>query len=477
MYVNGSNAPLPSTDTFGIPRKGTKSMEPSSPFEKRGSVVDRKPDGLRSMQIDDKKAIFGWSMYDWANSAFSTTIMAGFFPIFFKQFWSVGVDSTMSTARLGLANSIAGILVALFAPILGAIADKGRAKKKFLLFFAYMGIVMTCSLYMVSEGNWAMAVMLYVFATIGFSGGNILYDALITGVASKKKMDLVSALGFSLGYLGGGLLFALNVWMTLSPGTFGFADATEAVRFSFLCVGLWWAVFSIPLFLFVKEPDQGGKKSGLNAVKAGLGQLQQTFHELRRLKGIFLFLFAYWLYMDGVDTIVRMAVDYGISIGFESNDLIVALLITQFVGFPSAIGFGYLGGRIGAKRAIFVAIGVYLFVSIWGAFMQTKNEFYILAAIIGLVQGGIQALSRSYYAKIIPADKSAEYFGFYNMLGKFATVIGPVVMGGCALAVRSMGYSSDLASRASIASISFFFIAGGILLYFANEKEKTENIR
>ena len=429
------------------------------------------------MQLDQRKAIFGWSMYDWANSAFATTIMAGFFPIFFNQFWSVGADTTVSTARLGLANSIGGIIVALSAPILGAIADKGTSRKKFLLFFAFMGVVMTSSLYMVSKGNWTMAVMVYVFATIGFSGGNIFYDSLITGVASEKKLDFVSALGFSLGYLGGGVLFAVNVWMTLSPETFGFADAGEAVKFSFLSVGVWWAVFSVPLLLFVKEPTYGEAKSGVNMVKAGLTQLKETFQEVRHLKTIFLFLVAYWLYIDGVDTIVRMAVDYGISIGFESNDLIVALLITQFVGFPSAIGFGYLGGKIGAKGAIFIAIAVYLFVSIWGAFIQSKNEFYILAIIIGLVQGGIQALSRSYYAKIIPVDKSAEYFGFYNMIGKFAVVIGPVLMGGVGLLVKSMGYGSDIASRAGIASISLLFIAGGILFYFVNQEKGREEVK
>jgi UMF1 family MFS transporter len=193
--------------------------------------------GVKTMQLDKKKAIFGWAMYDWANSAFATTIIAGFFPVFFKQYWSTGVDVNVSTARLGLANSIAGIAVAVLAPILGAIADKGTTKKKFLLFFACMGVIMTSSLYLVSQGNWPLAIMLYVSASLGFSGGNVFYDALITGVASEKKMDSVSALGYSLGYLGGGLLFALNVWMTLKPQTFGFASASEAVRFSLISVG------------------------------------------------------------------------------------------------------------------------------------------------------------------------------------------------------------------------------------------------
>jgi UMF1 family MFS transporter len=429
------------------------------------------------MQLDDKKAIFGWSMYDWANSAFATTVMAGFFPIFFKDFWSVGVDTTVSTARLGLANSIASIAVALAAPMLGAIADKGTAKKKFLLFFAYMGAVMTCSLFLVSNGNWPAAFVLYVFGILGFSGGNVFYDSLITGVASDKKMDVVSAFGYSLGYLGGGLLFALNVWMTLTPATFGFADAEEAVRFSFVCVGVWWGVFSIPLILFVKEPPNKAAEPGVNVVKAGFAQLKETFKEVRHLRTIFLFLLAYWLYIDGVDTIIRMAVDYGKSIGFETKDLIVALLITQFVGFPSALGFGYLGKKISAKRAILLAIGVYLFVSIWGAFMASTHEFYILAIIVGLVQGGIQALSRSFYAKIIPVDKSAEYFGFYNMLGKFAAVIGPMLMAAVVLLVKSMGYTSDTASRLSIASVSILFIAGGTLFMFVREEKGKEELK
>jgi UMF1 family MFS transporter len=429
------------------------------------------------MQKDNKKAIFGWAMYDWANSAFATTVMAGFFPIFFKQFWSAGTDVNVSTARLGLANSIAGVIVALMAPVLGAIADKGTSKKKFLFFFAYMGVVMTSSLFMVAQGNWPLAVILYIAASIGFAGSNVFYDSLITGIASEKKLDFVSALGFSLGYLGGGLLFAVNVWMTLSPAVFGFADAGEAVRFSFLTVGIWWAVFSIPVFLFVEEPLNEKAVYGVKAVKAGIDQLKDTFREIRHLKTVFLFLAAYWLYIDGVDTIVRMAVDYGMSIGFEPRDLIVALLITQFVGFPSAIAFGYIGQKIGAKRAIFIAIGVYLFVSVWGAFMRDKHEFYILAIIIGLVQGGIQALSRSFYARIIPANKSAEYFGFYNMLGKFAAVLGPVVMGGAGLLVRSMGYSSDVASRVSITSISIFFIIGGGLFYFVDEEKGREEVK
>ncbi len=430
-----------------------------------------------SQQLDNKKTIFSWALYDWANSAFATTIMAGFFPLFFKEYWSAGADANESTFYLGLANSIGSIIVALMAPILGAIADQGSSKKKFLLFFAYLGILMTCGLYWVGQGNWPMAALLYILGAIGFSGGNVFYDSLITGVASEKKMDTVSAFGFGLGYLGGGVLFALNVWMVLSPETFGFDGKAAAVKFSFLTVGIWWAIFSIPLLLFVKEPPNPKADQTQSALKAGFQQFLHTFKEIRNLKTIFLFLIAYFLYIDGVDTIVRMAVDYGLSIGFKSEDLITALLLTQFVGFPAAIAFGFIGERIGAKKGIYIALVVYFFLSIWGAFMQEKIEFYMLAIIIGLVQGGIQALSRSYYAKIIPVEKSAEYFGFYNMVGKYAAVLGPLLIGSVGMLMRNMGLANDTASRISITSVAILFVIGGALFYFVDEEKAKAEVR
>jgi len=410
------------------------------------------------------KSVFGWAVYDWANSAFSTVVMAGFFPIFFKQYWSLGVDSTVSTARLGVANSVAGLGVALMAPVLGAMADKGSARKRFLFFFAFMGIVMTACLSLLAKGQWGVAIFVYVMATVGFQGGNVFYDAFLSVVASRSRLDFVSALGYSLGYLGGGVLFAFTVWMTLSPQTFGLADSVAAVKVSFLCVSVWWALFSVPLFLFVKEPEGDGNLSGLQMVKAGFRQVIGTCRDIRRYKPVFIFLCAYWLYIDGVHTIIRMAVDYGLSIGFQANDLIIALLIVQFIGFPAALAFGMLGGKIGTRRAIGLGICGYLFISIWGALIHSKLEFYALAVMIGLFQGGIQALSRSYFATLIPLGKSAQFFGFFNMIGRFAVVLGPVLMGGVAVLIHGMGYSSDLAARLSIVSLMVFFIAGGLLL-------------
>lgn len=409
-----------------------------------------------------RKQVLSWALYDWANSAFATTVMAGLLPVFFKDYWSAGSE-VESTFRLGAANSIASLIVAALAPFLGAIADRGSAKKKFLLFFAVMGIVMTGGLPLVAKGDWLVAAALYAIACIGFSGGNIFYDSLLLGVAAPKKRDFVSALGYALGYLGGGLLFALNVWMVRSPGTFGLADQSQAVKVSFISVALWWAVFSLPVFLFVKEPEVRKPHRGRAAIRAGLRQLRATFREIRKLRVVLLFLVGYWFYIDGVDTIIRMAVDYGKNLAFPTESLILALLITQFVGFPAAIAFGKLGEKLGAKRGIFLGLGVYIGVCVWGSLMQREWEFYVLAIAVGLVQGGVQALSRSFYSRLIPSSKSAEFFGFYNMLGKFAAVLGPLLMG-------LVGKWTNQ-PRYSILSIILLFVAGATFLFFVNEQE------
>ncbi len=431
----------------------------------------------------DKKAVWGWALYDWANSAFATTVMAGFFPIFFKQYWSYGADVNMSTAQLGFGNSIASVFVALIAPVVGAIADRGSARKKFLIFFAYMGVLMTGALFLVPKGYWVWAIFVYIMGVVGFSGANIFYDSLLPSVADEHEIDYVSGLGYSMGYLGGGILFLANVIMTLMPEKFGISDATAAVKYSFLSVALWWGLFTIFTILWVPEerlPFASNK--GARILSDSFRQLMDTFKQIRHLKTIFLFLAAYWFYIDGVGTIIRMAVDYGMSLGFNSNDLIVALLITQFVGFPSALAFGKLGQRWNVRKSIYIAIAIYIFITLWGAMMTNKQEFYILAIIIGLVQGGIQALSRSYYSRLIPKNKVAEFYGFYNMLGKFAAILGPLLMGIVGLVTRRMLMPpsptpeqivqvGQLASRWGIASLLLLFIIGAILFFFVDEEK------
>ncbi|MBC8376966.1 MAG: MFS transporter [FCB group bacterium] len=429
-----------------------------------------------------KKGIWGWAMYDWANSAFATTVMAGFFPIFFKSYWSAGADVNVSTAQLGAANSIASLIVALMAPILGAIADKGSAKKKFLIFFAYLGALMTAGLFLVQEGNWQMAIFVYIMGIIGFSGANIFYDALLPSVTNEKNIDRISGLGFGMGYLGGGVLFALNVAMTLFPETFGLDGPAQAVRISFLSVAIWWGLFTLFTIFWVEEKRPETSMGVIEVIKAGFKQYLDTWKKIRHLQTVSIFLLAYWFYIDGVDTIIRMAVDYGMSIGFESNDLIIALLITQFVGFPAAIVFGRLGERWGVRKSIYLAIFAYIIITFYGVLMTKPIEFYALAIAIGLVQGGIQALSRSYYSRLIPKGQEGEFYGFYNMLGKFAAILGPLLIGVVGLTIKgTLGPLANtpeqqmaigqIASRWGIGSVVVLFVIGAILFKFVDEEE------
>ena len=412
--------------------------------------------GLVDLIMYNRKKVWSWAFYDWANSAFSTTVMAGFFPIFFEKYWSNPNDVIQSTYHLGWANSIASIFIAAISPFLGAVADRGSAKKKFLFFFAFLGILMTSGLWMVGQGQWQMAVLFYVVASVGFMGGNIFYDSLLPSVASNDDVDYVSSLGFSVGYIGGGLLFLVNVLMYQHPEWFGIADGSTAIRLSFLSVAVWWAVFTIPILLFVPEPKNENSVPLLHALKAGAKQLKQTFNRIREMKVIGIFLLAYWFYIDGVDTIVRMAVKMGSSLGFETGDLIVALLMVQFIAFPAALAYNRFAQRIGTKNAVFVAIGGYAAITLLAYFMNDRLHFFLLAGLIGLFQGGIQALSRSLYARLIPMGKEGEFFGFYNMLGKFAAVIGPVLMGWVTLVTGSV--------RLGILSILILFILGALLL-------------
>ena len=402
------------------------------------------------------RPVVAWAFYDWANSAFATTVMAGFFPTFFRQYWSQGADATLTTWRLGLANGVAGFLIAVLAPLLGALADRSARRKHFVLGWTVVGVAASAALYFVGQGEWQLAVLLFVVGTMGFNGGIVFSDALLPQIAVPRDYDRVSALGYSLGYLGGGLLFAINVWMTLQPGFFGLASAAEAVRFSFLTVAAWWLLFSLPLAIWVHETPAKARQGGA-ALVSGWQELRATLGDIMRQRDLWLFLVAYWLYIDGVNTVIKMAVDYGMALGFPVASLLTALLITQFVAFPAALAFGWLGGRIGARRGILIGIAVYAALSLYAVFMTSVTEFYAMAVVVGLVQGGVQSLSRSLFGQFVPQDKSAEYYGFYNMMGKFATVIGPLLVGATAALSGS--------NRAGIGSLVLLFGVGGWLLW------------
>lgn len=398
-----------------------------------------------------------WALYDWGCTAFATTVLAGFFPTFFRQYWSQGVDVTQTTFRLGLANGTAGLIIALLAPVLGAVADKGGHRKRFLIAWAFLGIAATTGLYFVGQGQWAAAAVLFTLGTLGFNGGLVFMDSLLLDVATPAQYDRVSALGYALGYLGGGILFAVNLMMVVKPAWFGLASAAQAVQVSFLTVAAWWFVFLLPLAFFVQERVGGVRAGALAAVAAGLRELRGTLTHVLAYRSMFAFLVAYWLYIDGVNTIIKMAIDYGMALGFDSKALLGALLLVQFVAFPAALLFGRLGERFGARRSVLVGLVVYTAVSVWAYFLDTVAEFYAMAVVVGLVQGGVQSLSRSFFGRLVPPGRSAEFFGFYNMIGKFGTVIGPLLVGLVALLTGS--------SRGSIMSVAVLFVAGGLLLY------------
>jgi len=406
-------------------------------------------------QPGQKRAIWSWALYDAGNSAFATIVIAGFFPICFKTLWNGDADAALSTARLGIANTIGACVLVCIAPVLGACADTARTRKPMLGIFTLIGIAASMSLALVPRDNWAAAAAVYIAGLVGFSGGMVFYDSLLPGLAPRQLLDRVSALGYSLGYISGGVLLAGCVLLTLNPHYFGLGSET-AVRTVFVLTALWWLFFSLPLFRHVPEPHNEHTQPLGRSIQKSLRELILTLKAVRAHRQIWLFLLAYWCYIDGVHTVIRMAVDYGMALGFASSDLIVALLITQFIGFPCALLFGWLGTHWDTKKALLLAIGAYCVIVLWGMRMQNMREFFLLAGLVGVFQGGIQALSRSFFARMIPTEQSGQFFGFFNMVGKWAAILGPALMGLVTLATGN--------HRIGIASLLVFFVAGALLL-------------
>ena len=399
-----------------------------------------------------------WALYDWANSAFLTTIVAAVFPVYYNNVAAKGLAPDAAAFNFSMGTTIALAASALLAPVLGAIADHRPYKKAFLGGFMVLGVLATMAMASIGEGDWAWAIGLFMVANIAVSGSIAFYDSLLPHIAAPDELDTVSSSGFALGYLGGGLLLLLNLAWILKPGVFGLPDAGVATRLAFFSVGVWWLVFSIPLLRRVPEPAlaRGGHDSIRAATRHALADLRETFTHLRRYRQAFLMLLAFLIYNDGIGTIIRMASLYGAQLGIAEQHLIAALLLVQFVGVPFAFIFGWLASRIGAKRAIFLSLGVYTGISILGYFMKTAVHFYALAILVGTVQGGSQALSRSLFASMIPRERSSEFFGFFAVTERTAGILGPLTF---AAAIALTG-----SSRGAILSVIAYFIVGALIL-------------
>ena len=396
-----------------------------------------------------------WVMYDWANSAYWATVIAAVFPIYYAKVAASGLAEDVAAFRFGIATTIALTVTALISPPLGALADAAGNKKRLLAAFMLLGALPTAGLVFVSTGDWLLALVLFMLGNMGAAGTLTFYDSLLPHVARRDELDVVATTGFAVGYLGGGLLLALNLLWIQQPSWFGFADAGQATRASFLSVAVWWIVFTIPLMRRVPEPAvaPGGERATLVGAFA---QVLGTLRELRRYRHAFLLLLAFLLYNDGIQTIIRMASLYGTQVGIAEGSLIAALLIVQFVGVPFAFVFGRLAKRIGPKPAIFVSLAVYIGITVLAFYMTSAWEFFALAILVGTVQGGSQALSRSLFASMIPRHRSSEFFGFFAVFEKFAGIFGPLLF---SVAIALTG-----SSRAAIMSVILFFVAGALLL-------------
>ena len=421
------------------------------------------------MQTDSekkyKRAINCWSLYDFANSAFATTIMVAIFPPFYHALVvKAGFSQLTGTVYWAYTTCLSLLFIAILGPVLGALSDHTGGKKKYIAVFTGIGVAATAAALCIGEKDYLLASLIFIIGNIGFAGANIFYDSLLPHIALPSDIDRVSSRGFAIGYIGGGILLCINVLWILYPSFFGLSGSGAAVRLSFLSVAVWWLFFSIPLFVGVPEPLLPHlRKESVSAVRGTLHRLRRTVRRLGNYRQLLLFLIAFWFYNDGIGTIMKMATVYGAERGIGINHMITALIITQFIGVPSTFAFGRVASKLGSKMSILAGIGFYILITIAGYFMKSPVHFYMLAAGVGLVQGGTQALSRSLYGSMIPKTQSAEFYGFMSTSSKMAGVVGPLVFG-----IVSQSFSN---SRLGVLSVmAFFFIGGAILLLVDEEK-------
>ncbi len=429
---------------------------------------------LRKLGLD-RPELRAWAMYDWANSAMACVIVTAIFPVFFARVPCAGMSGNDASGLFSLVTTIGMSIIAVLSPILGTMADFNGRKKGMLGGFLVTGALACAGMFLIHQGDWLLASLLFILANIGANGSYVFYDALLPHIASDDEIDRVSTAGYALGYIGGGILLAIDLGLILAPGLFGLpsgdgltpAQQSLPSRLGFVLVAIWWLVFSIPMFRRVPEPASGGfppdyQGSRLFPIGAAIGRLIETGRALGRYRQAMLMLIAFLIYNDGIGTIMRMALIYAEEKHLDEKVTIAAIVIVQFVGIPCAFLFGALAGRIGAKLAIGIGLVVYAAICVVGYRMETEREFLILAAMVGTVQGGTQALSRSLFASLIPRDRSGEFFGFFGTFEKFAGIFGPAVFFGINRLTGS--------SQGAILAIIGFFVVGGFLLSFVDVK-------
>jgi len=399
------------------------------------------------------KEQWSWVFYDWANSGYGIIVTTAVLPIYFKGVAQAnGVTAANATAFWGYANSLGTLLVALLAPFLGALADYQGFKKRLLGTFTTLGMTMTLGLALLPSDQWQWLLVIYVLSVLGYSGGNLFYDSFLTDVSGDDQMDRLSSVGYGFGYLGGVLAFSLFMVLEFTNG-FGHLSSTAVARWGFALAAIWWVIFFIPLLKNVHQ------RHALTVAPAPLRQswarVWQTIRHLRQHKTVGWFLIAYFCYIDGVDTIFTMATSIGLDIGINSTTLILVLLVVQLVAFPCSILYGWLATKTSTRTGILLAIGVYLIICLDALRLQTVGDFWLLAILVGTSQGGIQALSRSYFGRLVPKDRSSEFFGFYNILGKFSAVLGPILVG---VVTQMTGQS-----RIGAASLGILFLTGLVI--------------
>jgi len=425
-----------------------------------------------------KREIFGWAMYDFANSAFATTILA---VIFNQYFATVVAGGEKGVEILGFrlhgasfftfAVSLSMVISALFSPLLGAVADTSGSKKKFLMTFCYTAVLFTGLLYYVHAGDYWKGAIFFIVANIGFAEGNVFYNAFLPQISNEENIGRISGLGWALGYIGGGALLAINLVMLKHPEWVGFPAGAFTVQDCFLSVAFWWLIFSVPTFLFLHERGRDRSVPGSPSLREGYQRLRHTLARIRTFRELTKFLIAFLIYNDGIETVIVMASIFGAGVlGMETGEIIVFFLMIQGIAFLGALAFGYLADALGNRKTLLISLGIWILIVLWayglGIVWDPKTEYWILGVLTALVLGGSQAASRSLQGTFTPDANSAEFFAFYGVSGKFASIFGPMTYGILIAITGSV--------QSGILSVLLFFVAGMTILWTVDEKKGVE---